>query len=194
MQFISFFLIFMLSFAIFGVNKVSTIKTVISSLTSMYLYLTFPDNIDPIYGYYEPSLILFNFVFGYFMYELFVAIYNKNHVTSIIHACISMCAYSFGIYGYFSKYGLFFLSYDITTIFLNMVYQSDALIWKILFAVSFFLIRIVFGTIESINFIKHVLSLNDNFLVLCVIVNLMFILLNYYWFYKIIKKARRELI
>jgi hypothetical protein len=180
---------FVLGNYLFGSINVTLAKVIISSIMSTYLYYTFPDNIDPIYGYHESAMVLFHFVFGYFIYELFSELYKREHLSAIIHAILSICAYLPTIFGYFVKYGLFFLSYDISTIFLNMTNRSNNIIWKILFAISFFLCRIVIGTYETIKFINHVYTLDNKYFNLIIVVSILFIVLNYFWFYKIIKKV-----
>jgi hypothetical protein len=190
MYFIFFFLVFIIGY-ISTKNQclISLIKTFVTSVCSTYLYLNFPTNIDQYNGSHPTSLLLFHFALGYFIFELVITIYEKKHFSALIHAILSICSFLLFIIGFYPKYGLFCLSFDISSIFLNLVYQSDAIIWKILFITSFFVFRILFGTIESIKIIKQIIIVNDNYLIPMVVLNILFVCLNYYWFYKIIKKA-----
>ena len=172
------------------------------SFISTYLYLTFPEDIDPIYGFYLPATYVFNIALGYFLYENILNFSTQSLISEKLHGIAAFMVYSLGyITNLFSKYAIFYLTYEISTIFLNKAQTSNNLVYKILFVLTFFVFRIILGTFVSYDFVSRVYdelsSYFENKIILyyvfCVMIMLciFFVGLNYFWFYKIMKKVQK---
>jgi hypothetical protein len=164
--------------------------SIFASISGLYGYLYFPVTF---------SNLIFSYTLSYFFYDIIAAIYYKFEPIFIFHGIISFIVYLLSIYGYYPKHALFFLSYEFSTIFLSamkILPKNSLLLHKInnlLFFFTFFIFRIFFGTIVSVEFIqlvvKELQEKMDILKLFLLSINGMFFVLNYYWFYKIIKKA-----
>lgn len=170
------------------------------SIISTYLYSTFPENINPIYGYYWPTNYICRYALGYFLYENIINLTTQTSLSIKLHGLICLTVYLLGYYiQLFSKYGIFYLTFEVSTIFLNKAKTSNNYLYQFMFVLTFFIFRIVLGTIVTYDFIlktSHELSWNmENnptlYYVYCVLIimSMSFMALNYYWFCKIMKRV-----
>jgi len=121
-------------------------------------------------------------LFMYLFFDTLMMFYypaSKN-ITFIMHHIIGMLSIilssQYNIVFLFSRY----INFEISTIFLNYYYIKKNYISKILFFISFTIIRMIYGTFllfETINFDPRLW-----------IIVIPFHAINYYWYYGIIKK------
>jgi hypothetical protein len=175
----------------------------ISSVGGLIGYTYFPTEISPITGQWWVSSTLSQLSVAYFVFDVISCIRNKNEKIYIFHGIFGGIACSFPYYfGYFAKHWLFLMSYEFSTIFLAASRMLDpkntAMVQlnKIFFALSFFVFRIIFGTYITIDIMYQIYT--REIIIESVFVNnmsffliLFFGILNYYWFFKIIKKITR---
>jgi hypothetical protein len=177
------------------------------SFISTYLYLTFPEDIDPIYGFNDSAENVLNLSIGYFLYENIINFSTKSTTSGKIHGIILLPACLIMYYAQIAiKYTIGFLPFEISTIFMDSALKSDNPIYKILFVSTFFIFRIIWGTIisydlitSSYNEISCCLSIKDDsikYISLNMIIGLCvaFMGLNYFWFYKIMKKVQKLMV
>jgi hypothetical protein len=176
---------------------------------------------------------IFEITLSYFVYDILACFYYKFDTIFLFHGIMAFIIYFLCYYfEYYTSEGLFFLTYEYSTIFLNLMkvipqtsnYNTLVKINNSLFATTFFIFRIYFGTFMSISFINNVtnellyynstnetnkrMQLIVNSSIICnnkcdtevlfiivnsskivgVVLNFIFVLLNYFWFYKIIRK------
>ena len=180
--------------------------TFISLLALGSLYYNSYD-LNVLYDINSNHIKIFNITMGYFLYDIFICLYRREKYEFILHAIISLLFSFTGSCGYFVNYGILLLLCEISTIFLYKAKNPNyGAIWKILFTSSFFIFRILIGSVINFYSIKSLFTIDnqwfiDNvkyynpsyqslffaFIYLNGLFINMFILLNYFWFYKIIR-------
>ena len=110
-------------------------------------------------------------------------------------------------FGYFVNYGIFILMCEISTIFLYKAKNPNyGVIWKILFFLTFFIFRILIGSIIAFYCVNSILTIDNKwfinnisyynpsyqqfffaFLYMIILFITLFMSINYLWFYKIVK-------
>ena len=182
--------------------------TIISILSLLSLYF-YPCNLDIIYDPNSEYINLFNITIGYFIYDLYICLYTKETMQFIFHGFIGILFAIISSFGYFANQGLFFLMYEFSTIFIHKAKNpSYSDIWKILFILTFFIFRIIIGSyvsfkclnllsnIDNIWLQNNLINYNPSydssyfgFIYLIIIFIILLLCLNYFWFYKIIRRV-----
>ena len=152
--------------------------------------------------YYVPICILcfltliyfvIDFILMIFYYKPQYKIYFFHHLIGIISICIVFYRHYYSV-----KYLLSYLTYEISTIFLNIsaLYRRNGIIniysrlSDFLFIFTYTLIRILFGTYLLFNLSTFIISMGIYIGWIVMPVGLQ--LLNYWWYYKIIIMTMRE--
>jgi len=105
-----------------------------------------------------------NYVCSYFLYDICCSIIYKFDRIFLFHGIISFFAYLSATQQYYLRYSLFYLTYEYSSIFLILMkmispHQQVLLnINNLLFIITFFLFRILFGTYISIQVIQETSS------------------------------------
>ncbi len=161
----------------------------------------------PIFVYYDSytsdkSNILLLLSSGYFIYDLYTTTLRCRGLVYIIH-CI-VCG-GFITLSLFSQshhfFALSFLLYELSTPFLNIRYflknkkcEKIKTLNDIIFLLSFFISRILWGTVMSYYTIKLLiiyLPINSSWMYVLILSISCY--LNYFWFYKIINTTKTKL-
>eukprot|EP01129_Flabellula_baltica_P013639 TRINITY_DN6373_c0_g1_i1.p1 TRINITY_DN6373_c0_g1~~TRINITY_DN6373_c0_g1_i1.p1 ORF type:complete len:262 (+),score=26.38 TRINITY_DN6373_c0_g1_i1:658-1443(+) len=106
---------------------------------------------DRIFG--DSQSLVFSFSCGYFLWDIGENIVFYHDAMAVIHGVVSFVLYSIVNKPLVHYYGLLFLLYELSTIFMNMMYVAkerrwgakSSLVVQLSFAFSFFIVRIVFG-------------------------------------------------
>jgi len=142
---------------------------------------------------------------GYFMWDIIYSIsdYKKGGVAFIVHGVCAFLIYIFTFkHPVLGHYAILYLNYELSTIFLNIYWILDKLnltgsilqlVNALLLLVTFFCVRIAFGSI-TVTKLLYDLFFERRFcsvyLVIYFFINIVPMqLLNYIWFYKMIKSV-----
>lgn len=99
--------------------------------------------------------------------------YMAHHVIGMISVVISSI---YHLEFLFSQY----INFEISTLFLNYYYIKKDVASRLLFFISFTIVRIIYGTLLLVK----VMSINSNLAIIVI----PFHIINYYWYYGMIKK------
>ena len=166
----------------------------------MLVLSQYPEEIVDVGGTWGPGHAVVVVAAGYFGYDILNCIVHKSNWTFIVHGAICFtCYYLVATYHAFEKDSIFYLSWEISTIVLNLVkaknqrVQNERLYKKIFF-VLFFVVRIVGGYGYTFKFVSRVWSRLfigcDRAVVLAiVIINCIANGLNTFWFTKLVYMA-----
>ena len=195
------FLFFCVIDKFYSNNHVNLLFSILSSIGGLYGYLYFPSDINMNYGNWWFSTHIIQMTLSYFTYDIFACIYHHFGTLFLLHGMMSFITYYSCFQGYFPKYGMFFLTYEFSTIFLSLTkiinpkYNFLIMVNQILFAIFFFIFRILWGTIVSIEAIQFLLLETENIIVnnTMLFLTICFIILNQYWFYKVVKKIYKKI-
>ena len=164
---------------------------------------------DKMYGADDGINKIFAIATAYFLWDLSVCLrYGIKDAGFIVHAFICMLCYLFGQGPYLHWYGIRFLLFEISSIFLQIRSVLSCLEIKGLsikyaelgFAFSFFVVRMLYGIPLSIAFWKDSIALlrsgkaHSLFVVwFYFVANIIVNILNTFWFSLILKKLRKQL-
>ncbi len=153
-------------------NKTSTIHAIITSLIGINGLLK--------RDYELSNNLLLVVSAGYFITDI---IHNDLKYDMIFHHILGiLMAYIGTQYYIMSSIMCKGILVEISTPFLNKYFETKSKFWGLLFAISFFICRIVWLPIIFKDFLKE--NPDQSVKMLC----FTFILLNYYWFFKIMSK------
>lgn len=178
------------------------LSTAHAIFATIYGYIGFM-TLDSAYEISNLFIICGHVTLGYFAVDLINIITknNKNNVPFILHHIVFALIIVWMIYArVYHLFGNAVIFTEMSTIFLNSYYVTLHLSQKkpelkkfinvqmILFAFVFFVVRIVFLTWLVLNHSEIIL--NDFYLILSALFSLS---LNYFWFYKLIKKIQNKI-
>lgn len=194
---------------------VSLCHSTISSLLASYVLLYNHNLFTPPSSYSEPIEfcdIVFSISYGYFLWDVYISFTVSHPIDFKIHALFCALIYSFATFTpYLHRPAVIVLLFEISTIFLHssrIATQQNkkkcAFFNKILFLITFFIFRILIGSFvtyelwaifvfESMPNVDH----NDVpswFSTTVIWINLLFHVLNIYWFTHIVKVAMNTLL
>ncbi|KAF8334217.1 TLC domain-containing protein [Cantharellus anzutake] len=144
---------------------------------------------------------------GYFMWDSIHCILDMTDFGFIVHATLCLAVYLNGYRPFLAYYACSFLLWELSTPFLNIHWFLDKLgmtggffqlINSAVLLVSFFGARLVFGTYSSYEFINTMQELKANhqistiFYAAYLFGNVSLNLLNWIWFFKMIKALRKR--
>lgn len=179
---------------------VSSSLYVLTNYYSIFTYTT--STCKPIlYADYVMS-----FSFGYFCYDLYKTITEEPGIDFILHGSLCILIYGIVIHTAAGQaIGLSVLLYESSTIFLHSYaflhyakLNYYASIMRFIFAFLFFVVRILFGTYMTIQLLHAYILKPKSIEWNCVppykywtavIINILFHLLNLYWFKLVVAKA-----
>lgn len=184
----------------------SQLNCVVSVFLGVYL-ITSDDALraDRVFGHSTLASALMCFACGYFVFDFMHTFYDFQGVAFLIHAVFCTSVYGAALKPFLQYYGACFLIFEASTFWMNAAwYARFALLWdanstgvktlKAIFAISFLLVRIVFGDYSSYLFYQdmyhRVLVPNGHitaFESLFVVANIVLSGLNHYWMYKIVE-------
>lgn len=159
----------------FNESDVKTAGNITSLVFSTVVTITWPI----IFAYCWNPTPLFHLSIGYFIWDLLVCLmfHNVFGYTMIFHAVLSLC--SVLLAPYYPKYGFALLTYEFSTVWLNLLklewFPQRRWLLTLLFIATFFVFRICFGTYYIT---MHIMPNTPNSIgVLCVLM----VMLNFYW-------------
>jgi len=139
---------------------------------------------------------------GYFMWDIIYSVsdYKKGGFGFVIHGICAFLIYIFVFkHHVLGHYSIFYLNYEISTIFLNIYWILDKLeltassiqfIDSLLLLIAFFSVRILFGSISIVKLLYDIIFERKPcpvYLSLYFFINISIMqALNYFWFYKMI--------
>jgi TLC domain len=145
------------------------------------------------------SVIYFCLDFSWILYKIFTDKqyrFDVNTPLYCLHHVIGLAAaYYVNYYAYFSiKYYLAYMSYELSTPFLNIVntahkYNRQSVgifLCQIIFTLLFTVVRVMFGTLVTFNLIYEILH-NDILLKGLIMLPIGLQTLNYWWYYRILR-------
>lgn len=175
----------------------SSILFGISAFSSDGQFNPFEENNIHEYDIYVNYLIGFSFF--YFVFDFFMLLYRfspKNYPYFLHHfvGISSLCVVQFQ-YFQFIKYLLGYLAYELSTPFLNMclrhrqlkIYNNWTRMWRLLFVISYTLIRIIFGSFMTYELIKSLVNSDSSIINSLIIFPITLQSLIYWWYSKILK-------
>jgi len=152
-----------------------------------------------------PSQYIFTISLGYFLWDLFICIKENWGIDWKIHAIFCVAMYGIAVCTHsLYRWGIFALFYEFSTIFLHFYIflfyyglETMANGVKIIFGLSFFFCRIIVGSFVTKECIEAYLGfkpiefgcIGDGIFAFVIIVNLLFHVLNLYWFWLIVSAA-----
>lgn len=161
----------------FRITVTSTLHALIVSGLGAWVFF-FPERqiwdeknsqVPPIFGESPRAMLAFGIATGYFLWDIKLCLSEKKmNVGFTLHACLCFLVYLFGQFPFLNYYGCFFLLFEASTLFLNarkvllLTGQTKHPLLPLisqLFAVSFFLVRILGGISVSSSFFRAVLQL-----------------------------------
>jgi len=194
------------------VQILSFVHSLMAVYCSLRVWLLDGNNIasDPIYGYSPLAQTQFAITGGYFLWDLSLCLFmfQEFGFPFLVHASLCLIAYIFGlVVPFMHYYGAFFLSYEISTVFLDiqlfienfgMRDSNFAVLNGMFFAGTFGIFRILFGTYYTALVPLDLLTKSKPstpaymiyfYISSCAVLTS----LNYYWFFKIINRIMRTL-
>jgi len=128
------------------------------------------ENSKPVlFGESPRAMLAFAIASGYFLWDIkFCLTEQKFNPGFTLHACLCFLVYLFGQYPFLNYHGSFFLLFEASTLFMNarkfllIMGQTNHPLLPLmsqLFAITFFLVRIVGGITVSTSFFRAVLKL-----------------------------------
>ena len=166
----------------------------------MLVLSQYPEEIIDVGGTWGPGNVVVVVAAGYFGYDILNCIVHKCNWAFIVHGIICFtCYYLVATCHVFEKDSIFYLSWEISTIALNLVkaknqnFQTKQLNKK-LFFVLFFIVRIVGGYGYTFNFVTRVwprlfIGRDREVILVMVIINCIANGLNTFWFTKLVHMA-----
>jgi len=165
--------------------------------------------VPALFGESPRAMLAFGIATGYFMWDMKLCFSEKKlNLGFALHACLCFLVYLFGQFPFLNYYGSFFLLFESSTVFLNLRKMLLAMgktghallpIVSQLFAVVFFLVRIVGGFLVSAGFWRAVVRLlqdgNAHSQLICYFYlasNLALNGLNLLWFLQIIRSVLKR--
>lgn len=155
-------------------------------------------------GSTDSLILLGTLASGYFTFDVTHAAYDYSGLAFLLHAVLCDAAFTIGLFSPFMHYyAAVFLMWEASTVFLNVGwfllnvydYPSSSLPMKVVnavFALTFFLCRIVYGNYKSMQLLSDIASLVSVYgwtpaLTLYTLIDLGMTALNLYWFAKILR-------
>ncbi|PVU91570.1 hypothetical protein BB560_006115 [Smittium megazygosporum] len=190
--------------------------TIVSQVHSLVaLWISFPLFFDKaliddhVLGVSKNAMIVCGFSTGYFLWDAIICIANVSSggIADVFHGVCCFITFS-SIYNPALQYYLpRVLLYELSTLFMNVykvfnstTYFPETLktINSMLFAITFFVVRIVLGALFSLN-VYYDLIVNRHRIPLWIIIfyftnNIILNILNVFWFRKILHVARKQLL
>eukprot|EP01084_Bolivina_argentea_P171427 296994_1 len=150
--------------------------------------------------------IIFSISYGYFVWDVYISFTVEHPIDFKIHALFCTLVYSFATFTpYLHRPAVIVLLFEISTIFLHLSSiatslkkQGCAVISKLLFAITFFIFRIIIGSFVTYElwaiFVFESVDVDHKdvpawFYNTILLINLLFHCLNIYWFCYIVKTA-----
>jgi len=161
---------------------------------------------DPVFGYDESCATTLEISVGYFLWDSVICIiyYKDFGLAFLAHALVCLALYFMAVVTPFVLFfGVFFIQYEFSTPFVNLHWILDKVGFKnemikmingALVIIVFFVVRIVFGIYYSclvwyyLPRAQNAPTLLVYFTLLC---NLFMVVLNFYWFYMIIRYVKK---
>lgn len=193
-----------------AVNLVSIVHVFVAVPIAVRVLLDPEVYSDTIYGHTQLSVLMCVISSGYFLHDLIIVLLrlDTEGMAMLIHACCCLFVYTYAVYSfYLTFYGAGFLLWELSTPFVHLrwllhksgreksrAYVVNALVMMVVF----FLCRPVWGTWLSYKFfidteveLRH--PRPNGFPASGIwgyrIANVSLNLLNYWWFFKIARKA-----
>lgn len=171
------FVISMAIFAISALVSMDKIYTLIACFISLNYFVT-------------------DFILMIFFYKKSYKIYFIHHSIGIIAICVCYFYYYDQLIWYLMSY----LTFELSTPLLNWsLYNREKKINSVFskivdlaFILTFISVRIVFGTYLTVTIIPVIWNLSESIIYLFVILPILLQLMNFYWFYKIIRMVYRK--
>ena len=179
-------------------SLISTINTLLTASISNYLLITDYDKFIDIYKYdiNEVSTLYqypSKFIVSYVIYDIYYSLFPFKK-DMIIHGILLLS--SILVIEYYNIQHVFCQAFLIqtSTLFLNYINKSN--ICGLLFALSFFIYRIIIFPLLSYKFIQDNYSKfnkNINYYHYILFISTFVNILNFYWFRKIVYKFKKKL-
>lgn len=163
---------------------------------------------NPLFGYSSSCAVAMSVSFGYFIWDSAICIKSikSNGIGFVLHGLFCAAIYGLSLTPFLMYFGIRFLIFELSTIFLNLHWFMDKLNVKspvlnaansIALLFSFFGARIVFGLYESSVYYRAVFANFDKFpfwaFILFSSSNVTLTGLNFLWFYKLSRAAYRKI-
>lgn len=160
------------------------------------------DNDLEVNSYLTHGILLLTLVYFLSDFYLMIVKYNPKHNVYFVHHFIGIVAiyFSYMKYYYLTKYLFAYLTFELSTPFLNIaikyrnqgVYNKCSIFSELTFFILFTIIRIIFGTylwFVTSNTLSSIEYPYNYLIVLPTVLQL----LNYWWYYRILKILRAKL-
>ena len=172
-----------------------------------YLSMFVGDTISPFtdnktYEMEISILLLISFLYFVMDFVLMIIRYNPRNNIYFVHHSLGIFAIMivYFKYYYFIKYLMGYLTYELSTPFLNfsLSYHRSGIsnilskISSLCFFISFTFVRILFGTYLSVKVISYIYSLNNQSINYLILLPIGLQCLNYWWYSKIIAMMRKS--
>ena len=116
---------------------------------------------NPFWGYSFYAGQVYSVAVGYFLWDTVYSIANikESGIGMVIHGISCLILYLGSFYPFLQYFGSIFLLFEASTIFLNLMWFAQATkskyysVFAVLFLVSFFAVRIIFGLFQSSRFL-----------------------------------------
>lgn len=147
-------------------------------------------------------LLLISFLYFVSDFYLMIKNYKPAYTVYFIHHFIGITSILIVYFKYYFlvKYLLSYLTYEISTIFLNIskylhhnkINNIISKTCNILFLISYTVVRILFGSYVSILSIQRILDLSGYYIKIIILLPILLQVLNFIWYYKLIKFLQRN--
>ena len=155
------FLLFKSKGSEWGAHVVSLVHALIIVPLSVPILLDQTLSSDPFWGYSFYAGQVYSIAVGYFIWDTIYSIANikVSGVGMVIHGISCLILYLGSFYPFLQYFGSIFLLFEASTVFLNLMWFAQATkskyysIFAVLFMITFFVVRIVFGLFQSSRFL-----------------------------------------
>ncbi|KAL4067715.1 DUF887-domain-containing protein [Scleroderma citrinum] len=160
---------------------------------------------DRAFGVHRGSSSVMALSCGYFVWDTTEAIIHYTEFGFVFHGIACLCVFLLGSRPFAQYYGVRFLFWEVSTIFLDIHWFLDKtgktgsklqLINGFVLLGTFFSVRLIWGSMISYDFIKTMRSVYEQLPFLYVAVygggNILLNLLNWFWFTKMISALQKR--
>lgn len=132
----------------------------------MLVFSQYPEKISDVGGTWEPGYAIVVIAAGYFGYDILNCIVRRYNWAYIVHGTVCfVCYFLVATNHTFERDSIFFLSWEITTVVLNLIKAETRnsrkkRMYKKVFFVLFLLVRIVGGCVYTVRFLRKICFLN----------------------------------
>lgn len=160
---------------------------------------------DRAFGFHRGSSFVMALSCGYFVWDATEAIVHYTEIGFVLHGIACLCVFLLGSRPFAQYYGVRFLFWEVSTIFLDIHWFLDKtgktgstlqLINGVVLLGTFSSVRLIWGSIISYDFMKTMCNVYDQLPFFFIVVygggNILLNLLNWFWFTKMISALRKR--